>query len=38
MSFAIGLGVGFAIGYLVFERPQWATSIIGWIKQKLGIQ
>lgn len=32
---AIMLLIGFGIGWIVFERPQWATAAWQWIKDKL---
>ncbi len=37
MSFIIGLAIGIAIGWVVFERPQLATDAINWIKSKLHV-
>ena len=30
----IGLAIGFVIGLIAFERPQWATDAIVWLKSK----
>ena len=35
MSFLSGLGLGFAIGWIVFKRPQWATDLIAKAKAKI---
>lgn len=32
---AIMLIVGIGIGWIIFERPQWATDAWQWIKQKV---
>lgn len=32
---AIFLAIGFGIGWIVFERPQWATDVWQWIKHKI---
>lgn len=31
------LVVGFAIGWIVFKRPQWATDLIKKAKAKIGL-
>ena len=35
MSFMIGFGLGFVVGWIVFQRPQWATDFWYWIKMKI---
>lgn len=32
-----GAVTGFIIGYVVFERPQWATDLIARLRAKAGI-
>jgi hypothetical protein len=33
----IWIALGFVIGWVVFQRPQWATNLINWIKTKIGM-
>ena len=33
----IHLVIGFALGWLVFKRPQWATDLIAKAKAKIGL-
>lgn len=37
MTYITTLLAGFFVGYLVFQRPQWATEIAEKIKAKLGL-
>lgn len=32
---AIFLLIGFGIGWIAFERPQWATDAWQWLKHKI---
>lgn len=38
MTFAIGLGVGFVTGWIVFQRPAWATNLINSLLVKLHLK
>jgi len=29
--------IGFGIGWIVFQRPQWATNLLAKIKSKIGL-
>lgn len=35
MTFLIGFGIGFVAGWIVFERPAWATNLYEKAKAKL---
>lgn len=32
----IHFALGFVAGWVVFERPQWATDAFTWLKSKVG--
>lgn len=35
MELIIGIIIGVVIGWIMFERPQWATDAWVWLKSKL---
>lgn len=37
VSGAVHLVIGFFIGYLIFQRPQWATDLIKKLLSKVGL-
>lgn len=37
MSAWINLAIGFVAGWIVFERPQWATDLFNKLKGKVGL-
>lgn len=34
MGFVFGVIVGVVVGWIMFERPQWATDAVVWLKGK----
>jgi hypothetical protein len=35
VAFVFGLGLGVAIGWVAFEKPEWARNALDWAINKL---
>lgn len=35
MEFLFGFGLGFMVGWIVFQRPQWVTDLFNKLKAKI---
>jgi hypothetical protein len=35
MAYLAVLVIGIAIGWVIFEKPQWSKDMLGWFKDKI---